>query len=510
MAFLRSMAVRLVLWTPYEAGVARLYNLLACCLIVLLGTGWVATIHAHAAASGASRLERYTQVAPADTLPGVRFNVDAAAGSSQINSQGRGTTQFVTLGLMPEFHYRQLGIGLLLRLRVHPESGTLRDEDFDDFRDYLALLYFIQYGGEDEPGGYGRFGNIEEVSLGYGLFVDQYTNEVSLDHPMRGFMGGVDTDHLRIEGVYSDFVDPGVFGMHVAYLPFGVGNAPAVPRLTFGAGLAAELNDGAALVNPVTPGTPFVLGAGSPTGGPAGDVPLGADDGPLYMVGVDAGIRWIGTEPLTLLSFAEAATILEYGAGVSLGIRGRSQFGRTALQAQYVQRFLGKEFLPDYFNSTYEAERIRRVTLPVDGGEIDALTTRRNRLAGRQRAALGFQARLEGEYADAFESTISYETIWGEPGSARFHFDLELHAPAIPVSVRLGYDRFDMETWRDVFTPSNENALYRLGVAVQVFAPLRLGAEFRQTYEPVYRNQRAVGQEKQNRAEPFVQLVWSF
>lgn len=215
-------------------------------------------------------------------------------------------------------------------------------------------------------------------------------------------------------------------------------------------------------------------------------------------------------EAVSILTFVEAAKILDYGMGATLGVRGTSELGRVRLQAQYAQRFLGAQFLPDYFGPTYEAERIRRVTIPAgDGEEFDAITTRRNELAGR-RSARGFQVKLQGDYADAFESEVSYETIWGETGNSRFHLSLRLHAPAIPVSVRLGYDRFDMETLNDVLALSGDNVLYRLGVAYQVIEPLRLGIDFRQTYETVYRSSHAVGHQKQNRIEPFVQFLWRF
>lgn len=446
-----------------------------------------------------------------DTVSPVRFDIDVAAGNSRIREEGSEAAQYVTLGFLPEIYYRRLGIGLLLRLRLHAGSGAVRDEDFDDFRDYLAILYFIEYGEEEDPQGYGRFGNIEEVSLGYGLFVDRYTNEVSLDDPMRGFTGALATDRIRLEGVYGDFAEPGVFGLHAAYFPFGVDTTASAPRMTLGAALAGELRGSAAFVNPVTPGAPFVIDP-SRDDTLTTDVSSGVRDDDLYMVGVDAGIRWIRAETFSVLTFAEVAKILDYGAGAALGVRGTSELGRVRLQAQYVQRFLGKEFLPDYFGSTYEAERIQRVSLPDgEAGEIEAVNTRRNQLAGRQRSGLGYQVRLRADYADAFESTVGYETIWGASGSDRFYLDVRLHAPDVPLSVRLGYDRFSVEVLEDSVTPSEDDALYRLGLAYQVMEPIRLGVDVRQTYEPIYRSSGyVIGQRKQNRIEPFVQVVWRF
>lgn len=480
----------------------------ACGLMLLLGMGAPPRTYALDAERVAAGWQ--DRAAVRDTTRPVRFDVDVAAGNSRIQHDGDDAAQFVTFGFMPEFYYGKLGVGLLVRLHVHAENGQMREEDFNDRRDYLALLYFVEYGEESDPGGYGRFGSIEEATLGYGLFVDRYTNEVSIDHPMRGLAGALASDHWRVEGVYSDLAAPGMFGVHAAYFPLGTETGSRTPRLTLGGGVAAELRGRRTFVNPSTPGAPFLIEP-PPDGVSDASVPYGVEDGGLYLIGVDAGVRWVHTGRVSLVTFAEAAKIVDYGVGATLGVQGASAFGDVRLGAQYEQRFLGKAFLPDYFGPTYEAERIRTVALPAEGdASLEAVNTRRNELAGRDRPALGFKVEVEGDYADAFEATVGYATIWGTPGSARFHLDLQLHAQRVPVSVRLGYDRFAMESLRDVLVRSRTDALYRLGVAYQIVAPLRVGVEMRQTYEPIFLNGRAAAQRKQSRIEPFVQLVWRF
>jgi hypothetical protein len=113
-------------------------------------------------------------------------------------------------------------------------------------------------------------------------------------------------------------------------------------------------------------------------------------------------------------------------------------------------------------------------------------------------------------YGSAFESSVGYETIYGELGSGRFHLDAELRAAGIPVSVRIGYDRFRLDTLADVFDASWESALYRLGVAYEIVGPIRLGVDVNQSYETVYRNGQVAGRTKQNRIDPFIQAVFRF
>lgn len=443
-----------------------------------------------------------------DTVPAVRYDLGASAGYSRIR-EGDLTDWYGSLTLLPELYVGKFGIGLRADLRVNTATGTLREEDFDSARDYLSLLHFVRYGGEEDPEGYGRFGSIEDASLGYGQFVDRYSNTISLDDPMRGVVGEIPTDHFQFGALFSDFTTPGVFGAHGSYYPFGTELPSVAPKLSLGISVAGDLNGEGAWVNPADPGAPFLLPDASPPD-TLQNVATGAEDGSLFMVGLDAGVRWIRTGNFSLTSYVEASKILGYGVGASLGLQGISIIGPVDLKVQYAQRFLGKEFLPDLFGPTYEAERIREIALPVDGQEIRAFDTRRNELAGRQSSGIGHQVQIETQYDDVFESSIGYETIYGVLGSGRFHFDVELYATNVPVSVRIGYDRFRMDTLADIFVASWDDALYQLGVAYEIIGPVRLGIEVSQSYETVYRNGEVVGRAKQNRVDPFIQAVFRF
>ena len=78
------------------------------------------------------------------------------------------------------------------------------------------------------------------------------------------------------------------------------------------------------------------------------------------------------------------------------------------------------------------------------------------------------------------------------------------------VSVRVGYDRFNLESLSNLLAVSRDNSLYRFGLAYEIIEPLRLGVELSQTFDPVYREGRLVRQEKQNRVEPYIRLALRF
>lgn len=462
------------------------------------------------AASGGTRRELSTQEREAvrDTVPRFRYDFGVAAGYDRIKESSQSAERYASLAVLPEVYYRKFGVGLLAKVRVNSSTGV-REEDFDSVRDYLALIRFVEYGTEEDPEGYGRFGSIENVSLGGGLFVDRYSTSRRIDDPMRGLTGAVATPHFYLEGVFSDLAGPGIFGLHTGYYPFETTPTDVFSRLTFGIGIAGDLSEEGDLVNPVRPGAPFLLSR--PPDSVNTDVPVGREDGPLFMVGVNASVRWLDTDAVTVATFAEAGKIIGYGLGATLGAQGRTSVGRVDLQVQYAQRFLGKKFLPDYFNSSFEAQRLRSVSLPVsDDLALGGVNTRRNELAGRTSAAGGYQLKVDAEMEDVFETTVGYETILGKMDAGQFQLDLEVHTPSLPVSVRVGYDRFNLESLSNLLTVSRDNSLYRFGLAYEIIEPLRLGVELSQTFDPVYREGRLVGQEKQNRVEPYIRLALRF
>lgn len=469
--------------------------------MLLLGGGLV--LSSPASGTTAPVPDGQSSLAPPDTVSPLQYHVRFATGYSQITTQQGNADTYVSLSILPELHYRKLGIGLLARLHVQPWSGTLREQDFDRVSDYLGLVYFVEYGQESDTTEHVRLGVLEDVSFGYGHFVDHYANDVSLDDPMRGITGALNIGHVRLEGLFNSLARPGVLGAHGAYFPFGKNPDSVLPRMQVGLSLAGDVNRDGSQVNTVQPGEPFLLS--SRPGNKDSTLPVGTDDGALFMVGIDAGMRILQTETLSLLSFAEASKILDHGIGASFGLRAATEVGSVQVHGRYVQHVLGPEFLPGYFDSTYEAQRIRRVSLPGEQAEDrSVVNTKRNRLLARQSAGFGYQTRISVEYNDSFESSIRYRTVLGDNSSDKFTFDFRLHSAKVPVTLRIGYDRFGIDRWSDIFVPSREDALYRLGAAYQIIPQARLGVNMRQTYDPVFRGGREVGRSKETRFEPFI------
>jgi hypothetical protein len=68
-----------------------------------------------------------------------------------------------------------------------------------------------------------------------------------------------------------------------------------------------------------------------------------------------------------------------HGTGLGLGFSGTWHLpDDLRLEAQLEQRVMGKYFIPNYFNTLYEAARLQQVGIPVRGDDLEALNSKRN------------------------------------------------------------------------------------------------------------------------------------
>lgn len=465
-------------------------------------------------AAAPARFGRAQPTAPPDSAqaeapPKLDADVAFETGTTRIRTDPVGTTRYLTASLAPEFSYRAVHVGFLFTLRVDRETGRVRREDFDSAADYLALVHFLQVGERDEAGWYGRFGALDDLTLGYGGLIADYTNTVRLDDPQRGLDGAYRGPAYTGEAMWGQLTDPGVFGLRGALRPFAADSTSRMRPVAFGLSIAGDLDQENAYINPVDPGRPFYRGS-RPfiPGALAFPLAEGRDEGALLLVGADVGFPVVAGEAASLLAYAEVAKIIGHGSGAAIGTRGRWPLGgRTRMEARLELQFLGPEYLPRYFGPLYEVEKLRRVEIPVNGDDLVATTSKRNRLAGRDEAALGSHVSFAARLARTFRLQTSYERVWTEEASGWFRIDLRTEGPALPFYARFSYDRFNIDTLGDALRPEREASLFRVAFAYRLFRVVLLGFDIRQSFEPTFERGVAVGQAKQVRLEPHIGLA---
>ncbi len=322
-------------------------------------------------------------------------------------------------GLRPDIPLGKWGVGLDLTARFD-EEGTFKKDEWDDAGDAVEKIYYVRYGQEGDPF-YARAGALDNVTLGYGFVVKHYAN--TIQYPA-----------IKRIGFYSEG-GKGRFGWQAMVNNFRELDEPGLlaGRATFdtkwegvivGASAAVDGNQFAALSDQDGDGVPDRL-----------DYFPGVDDferrkellillepeeidslirwgylpnirrspkdysdstASIFVYGLDAAIPIFKGKPVSMHLYGQTAAIADYGWGWAFpGLR--TVFGPVELGVEYRQ--FEREFFSEFFNYSYEIERVALVN--------DSLyAPKESRLKG-----LSF---ARGYYADALVtfSNLGYIYSW--------------------------------------------------------------------------------------------------
>jgi hypothetical protein len=461
----------------------------------------VAVLVAGLLAAGASSAQ-VTESSSAVESAAVTFGLDTEVGILSFeNDDGEGE-RFLSSVLAPTFATGAWSGGLRLLCRWNQDG--MRQEDYDTASDLLSMVRFVQYSEKQARGYHARVGDIDRAEIGYGQLVSRYRNTLSLDEPQTGLILDRNETDYQVEGVVSSLTAPRVYGVRAAYQPFLSDSTSRLQRASFGVTLAGDLSKEARLVNPERNGLPFF----------EGEAPLAADTLglrravtvlPLTMLGVDAGVP-IPTDRVDALeAYAELGHILGLGGGLGLGLQAEHELERVRVKGWVEQRLLGPEYIPSYFNSRYEHDRIRSATVTLaDGTELEAVNTKRNELYSRDAVELGSYVGVDIRYTRHYRLRCTFEHSWTRGESGWFEFEFRATDPDLPFQVRYVYDRVNMDGFADVLTGSARNGLTRLELTYLVREHILIGCRYRQSYEAIEHLGRSVGNRKRARIEPAV------
>ncbi|NBF39326.1 MAG: hypothetical protein GVY14_02820, partial [Spirochaetes bacterium] len=89
----------------------------------------------------------------------------------------------------------------------------------DLFTDLALKLRYLQYGEQRDPF-YLKLGNLDNMTLGHGLLMRNYANDVDFPAVRRiGLNGGIDTGGFGFETAVNDLTEPEIFGGRVFFRP---------------------------------------------------------------------------------------------------------------------------------------------------------------------------------------------------------------------------------------------------------------------------------------------------
>ena len=438
-----------------------------------------------------------------DDVLELEYELSFDIGITSIETSDGNKERFLATAFRPEFYYGAYSGGLFLRSHLHTKDRNFRSEDYDAFSDFFSIIRFFQYSDKDEPGYYVRFGEFEDATMGFGQFINFFQNSIGLDNQKRGIEFQYKEERYTAEVFYSNLLAAEVFGLRGAYYPFIDQPFNKFKKASFGASLAGDLSDKGTLTNEALPGAPFLVEELTDSLGIR--TAVGNDDGKILMGGVDVSLPIFETPYSYVLTYAELSKIFGHGMGFGVGFKGNWQpDDEWDIEMQLEQRYLGKEYIPNYFSSVYEAVRLQDVSIPVEDSEEDvqALNTLRNFLIAEDKGRLGSYVDMALYWNRTVRLLWSLENDWSDKDNSWLHVDFRLRSDDVPVYIRLQFDLLETDTLEDLQISAEKLNFFRIETAVRVIDFLMLGFGIRTSFEPSFSEGIPTGLKRQRRIEP--------
>jgi hypothetical protein len=274
-----------------------------------------------------------------------------------------GNETYQKISLSPDINLGKFGIGLDLTIHYQFLSGGLVIWDGDWIPDpvtfsnvlglYLAKFKYVRYGLKGDPL-YAKFGSIDDGTLGNGFIMGGYANTLFL--PERRIFGlGLDVDGglfnfplIGIETFVGDLSAFDVLGARLYVRPLVFTSIPLLKHLQVGATVAADFDP----FRYVDPADLAALEAA---------YSVSATDARVFAAGVDLRQPILDGPIISLAAFADLATLQGKYFGGMVGFGGRL-INLFTYGAQL--RILGENFVPVYFDTTYDLRRLYNYAVP--------------------------------------------------------------------------------------------------------------------------------------------------
>jgi hypothetical protein len=240
-------------------------------------------------------------------------------------------------------------------------DGKLRTEDYNSWYSALRWIDYIRIGhpGEDL---YARIGGLNNVSIGHGTIVDNYSNNSSYDDRKIGLVGRADMGLFGGDVLTSDvLLNKGLLAGRGFVRPFQItpvlGSSWFFKNIEIGGTASYDFNPDAVRIIPNHP--PWVLRITDSTGTRDSVIMDSAHvASPLKIYGVDASVMLWQSKNVEGKIYGDFVKIIDFNQGFVFGARSAFLLDSTTLVDLRIERYLFKNhFLPNYYNSFYERDR---------------------------------------------------------------------------------------------------------------------------------------------------------
>ncbi len=344
-----------------------------------------------------------------------------------------------------------LGVGLRVPLRFRvidrepADEGTLREEDWDEFTDFLRVIRFVEYGQVRDPL-HVRVGELSGVSLGHGTAMQRYYNVLDVDHFQLGLHTNLNSRYGGVQWILDNVPAPEVMGYRVYVRPLTLLAPDTWLASRYATGLNLSMDIDAPLtfrrVNAAENiNTPLLID----------------EDGRLVpeltetaaVLGFDQEVVLVQDELIDFIPYLDVNFHLSGSPGLHLGtftnVRPVESF---SLYSRLELRWLGENYIPAYFGSLYEVERDSFFGFGGQGGP--KLQVLKDLDRG---SVLGVYGEATFDFAQLFKVTGAYEDYQG-PDNAGLLLRLQV-ARIGPVNLGALYRKNGFDGIDDAFDLDN-------------------------------------------------------
>ncbi len=251
------------------------------------------------------------------------FNMGGGLGISSMHDTIWGSVE-----LQPEFGFGPVGIGMKLDFRVS-QRGKFRTEDWNSLEDWVGKIRYVRLGRKRSPF-YARVGVLNQLTLGYGFIMDNYTNNIDENTRIVGLEFRSDLKKAGFDIAISHLASPirRIFGIRPYIRPIKfIANVPILSNFDVG---LEFIRDGK--IDPINH---------------------------IEFLGIDAGLPILNTSFISFGPYYSWAHAISYGSGSGIGFRTDINLIMNILHisAKLERRNINGEFIPSYFNPLYEAKK---------------------------------------------------------------------------------------------------------------------------------------------------------
>ena len=418
-------------------------------LMTILCVGWLSAQDVQGSADSASPAAPSAHDATADSAPAqpaaqgsggspFSFSGGVTLGSDSFpTGSGAANETWTRIGFQPDLGFGKVGVGLNLSVhfmlyRTQDEPVSIYpgdwipnyDNDGKSLLDlYLPLLMYVRYGQKGTDPFFVKLGSIDDLSLGDGFIMSDYSNmlfmpqtrifgmDLGLDGAAFGF------PYLGFEALTGNLARFDVVGGRLFVRPLAWTQLPILKNLQVGATLVADTDPG------LYDATSY--------------------SGSVEAYGGDILVPIFGG-PFSLSAFTDLAFDPNTSMGWMLGAGG-SLFGLVTYVAQL--RVLQDGFIPSYFDATYDVFRAQRADLmeaSPGSGFVPGWLARLGATFVQDKVVFG--ATLDGP----FQPDGAFIAPAGDPGATpdpgrylhlRGIFTIQ-QIPGLPFFVDASYDKY--------------------------------------------------------------------